>query len=233
MQDLRRPIVAEFIGTFTIVFVAGATIMNGYVAKAAVPLIDIAIAYGLVFALLVTATMRVSGHLNPAVTIGIAVTRRLTPGAAAAYVVSQCAGAVVAALALKALFPADVVHTSRLGGQWVAANVGTLHAIVLEAIATFFVVFVAFATLVDARGPKVGGFGVGLAVCADVLAIGPLTGASMDPARSFGPALVSGIFAGHLIYWVGPLLGGIAAGLVYDWTFLRGEPAPGASGAQP
>jgi MIP family channel proteins len=225
MQDLRRPMVAEFIGTFALVFVGGATIMNGYVAKASVPLIDVAVAHGLIFALLVTATMRISGHLNPAVTIGVAVTGRLRPGAALVYIVSQCAGAVVAALALKGLFPADVGHAARLGGQWVAANVTTFDAIVLEAIATFFLVFVVFGTAVDPRGPKVGGFAIGLTVCADILAIGPLTGASMNPARSFGPALVSGVFEGHFIYWVGPILGGIAAGLIYDWAFLRGEPA--------
>lgn len=223
MQDLKRPIVAEFIGTFALVFISGATIMNGYVANASVPLIDIAIAYGLIMALLVTATMRVSGHLNPAVTIGVAVTRRLSPTAAAVYVVSQCAGAAVAALALKALFPATVAQAARLGGQWVAGNVSTLHAIGFEAIATFFLVFVAFGTLVDPKGPKVGGFAIGLTVCADVLAIGPLTGASMNPARSFGPALVSGVFEGHLIYWIGPILGGIAAGLIYLWVFLRDD----------
>jgi MIP family channel proteins len=221
MHDFRRPIVAEFVGTFGLVFVSGATIMNGYVANASVPLVDVAIAYGLVTALLVTATMRVSGHLNPAITIGIAATRRLAAGTAVVYIVSQCAGAVVAALALKALFPAAVGQAARLGGEWVAGNVTTLHAIGFEAIATFVLVFVAFATLVDAEAPKVGGFAIGLAVCADVLAIGPLTGASMNPARSFGPALVSGVFEGHLIYWIGPIIGGVAAGLVYDWAFLR------------
>ncbi len=231
MQDLQRPIVAEFVGTFALVFIGGATIMNGYVAKAAVPLIDIAIAHGLIMALLVSATMRVSGHLNPAVTIGVAVTRRLSPGAAMIYVVAQCAGAVVAALALKALFPPEVAHASRLGGQWVAGNVGTGTAIALEAIATFFLVFVFFGTVVDPRGPRVGGFAVGLTITAGMLAIGPLTGGSMDPARSFGPALVSGNFNGHLIYWIGPLLGGIAAGLLYNWAFLRDEPAPAADAA--
>jgi MIP family channel proteins len=229
MRDLKQPIVAEFIGTFALVFVGGATIMNGYVAKASVPLVDVAIANGLIFALLVTATMRVSGHLNPAITIGIAVTRRLSPTAALVYVVSQCAGATAAALALRSLFPPAVDLASRLGGQWVAANVGTAHAVAFEAIATFFLVFVAFATLVDPRGPKVGGFAIGLTMCADILAIGPITGASMNPARSFGPALVSGIFEGHLIYWIGPLLGGIAAGLIYDWAFLRGEPSAHAA----
>ncbi|HEU4990455.1 MAG: aquaporin [Gemmatimonadota bacterium] len=225
MPDLKRPVVAEFIGTFALVFIGGATIMNGYVAKAAVPLIDVAIAHGLIFALLITATMRVSGHLNPAVTIGVAVTRRLSAPHAVAYVVAQCAGAVAAALALKAIFPADAATASRLGAQWVAGNVSTTAAIALEGIATFFLVFVFFGTVVDPRGPKVGGFATGLTVTAGILAIGPLTGASMNPARSFGPALVSGYFEGHLIYWIGPLLGGALAGLLYDRVFLHGEPA--------
>lgn len=229
MQDLKRPIVAEFVGTFALVFVGGATILNGYVAHAAVPLIDVAIAHGLILALLVTATMRISGHLNPAVTIGIAVTGRLRPAVAVVYVVAQCAGAVAAALALKALFPADAATAGRLGGQWVASNVSTVHAIALEAIATFFLVFVVFGTAVDPHGPKVGGFAIGLTIAADILAIGPSTGASMNPARSFGPALVSGVFEGHFIYWIGPILGGIVAALVYDRAFLRGEPADAAA----
>ncbi|MDE3053691.1 MAG: aquaporin [Gemmatimonadota bacterium] len=232
MQDLKRPVAAEFLGTLGVVFIGGATIMNGYAANAAapmaVPLVDVAIAYGLAFAVLVTATMHVSGHLNPAITIGLAVTRRLSVKAAAWYVVAQCAGAALAALALRGLYPADAGHLSRLGGQWVASNVGTMQAIGLEAVATFVLVFVFFGTIVDPRAPRVGGFAAGLAVCADVLAIGPLTGASMNPARSFGPALVTGVFSGHLIYWIGPVLGGVAAAVIYDRAFLRGSPEPGA-----
>lgn len=224
MHDLKRPMVAEFIGTFALVFVGGATIMNGYVAKASVPLIDIALAYGLITALMVTATMRFSGHLNPAVTLGAAVARRLSPAAAAAYIVAQCAGAAAGALVLKGLFPPEVARASHLGGQWVASNVTTLHAIGFEAVASFFVVYVFFATVLDARGPRVGGFAVGLTVCAAVLAIGPITGASMNPARSFGPAVVSGAFGGHLIYWIGPVFGGLLAGLIYDWAFLHDAP---------
>ncbi len=229
MQDLKRPIVAEFVGTFALVFIGGATILNGYVASAAVPLIDIAIAHGVIMAVLVTATMRVSGHLNPAVTIGMAVAGRLRPSAALVYVVAQCAGAVVAALVLRALFPAATGAAGRLGGQWVASNVSTMHAIALEAIATFFLVFAFFGTAVDPKGPKVGGFAIGLTIVADVLAIGPSTGASMNPARSFGPALVSGVFEGHFIYWIGPILGGIVAALVYEWAFLRDAPAGAAA----
>jgi aquaporin TIP len=226
MEDLKRPIVAEFVGTFALVFVGGATIMNGYIAKSSVPLIDIALAYGLIMALLVTATLRFSGHLNPAVTVGVAVAGRLSPSVAVVYVASQCAGGVFAALALKALFPAAAAQAARLGGQWVAPDVTTGAAVALEAVATFLLVFVFFGTVVDPRGPRVGGFAVGLTVTADILAIGPLTGASMNPARSFGPALVSGNFEGHMIYWIGPILGGIVAGLLYEWTLLRGEPEP-------
>lgn len=226
-----RPIVAEFVGTFALTFVGGAAIINGYVAAAATPLIDVAVAHGLILALLVTATMRISGHLNPAVTIGIAVTRRISPSTAAIYIVSQLAGAVVAALALKALYPAAAAQAARLGGQWVSTSVSTSQAIVFEAIATFFLVFMVFGTAVDPRGPKVGGFAIGLTIAADIIAIGPATGGSMNPARSFGPALVSGVFEGHLVYWIGPILGAVAAGLLYDRVFLRGESAVAESGA--
>jgi glycerol uptake facilitator-like aquaporin len=91
---------------------------------------------------------------------------------------------------------------------------------VLEFIATFFLVFVVFGTAVDPRAPKVGGFAIGLTVAADILAIGPLTGASMNPARSFGPAVASGVFEGQAVYWIGPLLGGIAAALLYEALFI-------------
>ena len=228
MKDTLRPVVAEFIGTFALVFVGGAAIINGYVSKTPTPLLDVAVAHGLILALLVTATMRISGHLNPAVTIGIAVTGRISPATAGAFILSQCAGAVVAALALKGLFPEAATTASRLGGQWVSANVSATQAIFLEAIATFFLVFVVFGTAVDAKGPKVGGFAIGLTIAADIIAIGPSTGGSMNPARSFGPALASHVFEGHLIYWIGPILGAVVAGLVYDRVFLRGRADGGA-----
>ncbi|HET7630727.1 MAG TPA: aquaporin [Gemmatimonadaceae bacterium] len=225
MEDLRRPIAAEFIGTFALVFVTGATILNGAVAGVDVPLLDLGVAYGITMALLVSATMRFSGHLNPAVTIGLAVTRRLRAGTAVVYIVAQLMGAVVAALVLNGVFPASAAQGARLGGQWLAPSVSISSAILVEALATFLLVFAYFGTIVDTRGPRMGGFGVGLAVLVGVLAIGPLTGASMNPARSFGPALISGYFSGHFVYWIGPLLGGILAALVYDGIFLRPSPA--------
>ena len=91
--------------------------------------------------------------------------------------------------------------------------------------------FVVFGTAVDPHAPKVGGFAIGLTVTADILAIGPLTGASMNPARSFGPAVASGIFEAQAVYWIGPILGGIAAALLYDRLFLRRGKEPADHGA--
>ena len=99
-------------------------------------------------------------------------------------------------------------------------------AILLEFIATFFLVFVVFGTAVDPKAPKVGGFAIGLTIAADILAIGPLTGGSMNPARSFGPAVASGIFEGQAVYWIGPILGGIAAALIYEALFIPHDVEP-------
>jgi aquaporin Z len=184
-----------------------------------------------ILALMVTATMRISGHLNPAVTIGFLVTKRIEPMMAMVYIVAQLLGAVLAAYLLKGIFPAEVAAAARLGGQSVSIEISSFQAILCEAIATFFLVFVIFGTAVDPAAPKVGGFAIGLTVTADILAIGPLTGASMNPARSFGPALVSGIFEGHLIYWIGPIIGGIVAALLYDGLFLRRGKEPVDHGA--
>jgi glycerol uptake facilitator-like aquaporin len=92
-------------------------------------------------------------------------------------------------------------------------------------------VFVVFGTAVDPHAPKVGGFAIGLTVMADILAIGPLTGGSMNPARSFGPAVAIGIFEAQVVYWVGPILGGVAAALLYDTLFLRRGREPVDHGA--
>lgn len=226
MRDPVRHFMAEFIGTFGLVFVGGGAIMAAELTKNPAGITQVALAHGLILALMVTATMRVSGHLNPAVTIGFLVTRRIEPMMAAVYFLAQILSAVLAAYALKWLFPDAVASATRLGGQSIALDVSAAQAIVLEAIATFFLVFVVFGTAVDPRAPKVGGFAIGLTVAADILAIGPLTGASMNPARSFGPAVASGIFEGQAVYWVGPLLGGIAAALLYEAFFIPHETEP-------
>src|SRR3954471_1363828 len=220
MKDAWRHFAAEFIGTFALVFVGGGAIITSPMLQVQAAVVNIAFAHGLILALLVTATMRISGHLNPAVTAGFLVTRRIEPMMAVVYWIAQFMGAIIAAYALKALYPANIATLTKLGGQSISADINLVQAIVLEAIATFFLVFVVFGTAVDPKAPKVGGFAIGLTVTAGILAIGPLTGASMNPARSFGPAVASGIFEGQAVYWIGPILGGIAAALIYEALFI-------------
>lgn len=230
MRDSWRHFVAEFIGVFALVFVGGAAIMSSTMSNIN-PLLPAAIAYGLILGIMITATMRISGHLNPAVTIGFMVTRRIEPMMGVVYIIAQLTGAAVAAYALKAVFPEHVAVASRLGGQMVSGDIGMAQAVLCEFIATFLLVFVVFGTAVDPHAPKVGGLAIGLTVTAEVLAIGSRTGASMNPARSFGPAVVSQMFEGQAVYWIGPILGGIAAALLYDGLFLRRGKEPMDHGA--
>jgi MIP family channel proteins len=231
MRDSWRHFSAEFIGTFALVFIGGGTIITTPMLQMQAIVLNIALAHGIILAVLVTATMRISGHLNPAVTAGFLVTRRIEPMMAVVYWIAQILGAILAAYCLSWLYPESVATVTRLGGQSISNDVTLLQAIVLEAIATFFLVFVVFGTAVDPKAPRVGGFAIGLTVTADILAIGPLTGGSMNPARSFGPAIVTHIFEGQAAYWIGPLLGGIAAALLYDRLFLPRDVEPPDHGA--
>jgi MIP family channel proteins len=231
MRDSWRHFVAEFIGTFALVFIGGATIMSAQMGRSENLLLTVAAAHGLILAVLITATMRISGHLNPAVTLGFLAARRIEPMMGMLYIVAQLMGAVVAAYVLDWSFPREVAVGARLGGQSLALEISFGKGIVLEAIATFFLVFVVFGTAVDPHAPKVGGFAIGLTVTAGILAIGPLTGGSMNPARSLGPAVASGIFEAQGVYWIGPILGGVAAALLYDSLFLRRGREPADHGA--
>jgi len=221
MRDAWRHCTAEFIGIFALVFVGGASIMSTQLSHTESPLLAAAVAHGLILAIMVTATMRISGHLSPSVTLGFLAARRIEPMMAMLYIVAQLLGALVAAYALKAIFPTEVATATRLGGQALALDVTFTKGVFAEAIATFFLVFAVFGTAVDPHAPKVGGFAIGLTVAADILAIGPLTGASMNPARSLGPAVASGQYEAQGVFWIGPILGGVAAALLYDTLFLR------------
>jgi aquaporin Z len=224
MRDSLRHAIAEFIGTFALVFIGGGAIMMTKDAAPGVGLVAVAMAHGLILALMVTALMRISGHFNPAVTFGFVVARKIEPMMAGVYIVAQCLGAMAAAYALKFTFPPALFDAVRGGGQSLSIDITATQGVVLEAIATFFLVWVVFGTAVDPQAPKVGGFAIGLTVAADILAIGPLTGGSMNPARSLGPAVASGVFEGHLVYWIGPLIGGGLAALLYSQLFLNRTP---------
>ena len=233
MRDTLRHFVSEFVGTFALVFVGGAAIMSASMNQlpAGSTLLQVALAHGVILTVLVTALMRISGHFNPAVTIGFVAARRIDPMMAGIYIIAQLLAAIIAVYALQATFPSDVFLSTHGGGQSISINTTGTQAWILEAIATFFLVFVVFGTAVDPKAPKVGGLAIGLTVAADILAIGPLTGASMNPARSFGPAFVTKMYAGQLIYWTAPIAGAIIAALLYDTLFIRREREPVSHGA--
>ena len=218
---MRRNFIAEFVGTFALVFVGGGAIMMVQHTSNAAGLLQIALAHGLILALMVSATMNVSGgHLNPAVTIGLLVARRITPKVGGVHIVAQLLGALVAAAALKFAMPTAIFGATQGGIPGVSFDVTQTQAIVLEAIATFFLMFVIYGTAVNSESPKIGGLAIGLTIAADILAIGPLTGAAMNPARYFGPAIVAGTYAGQLVYWVGPILGAIAGAMTWEFGIL-------------
>jgi MIP family channel proteins len=224
---VRKHFIAEFIGTFALVFVGGGAIMMAQHTGNPAGLLQIALAHGLILALMVSATMNVSGgHLNPAVTTALLVAKRITPTVAGVHILAQLIGALAAAWALKMTMPTGVFLATQGGGQSIALDVTMTQAIALEAIATFFLMFVIYGTAVYVNAPRIGGLAIGLTIGADILAIGPLTGASMNPARSFGPAMASGVLAGQVVYWIGPIVGAIVAALVWEYGLLRGEPAP-------
>ncbi|HWL39292.1 MAG TPA: aquaporin [Gemmatimonadaceae bacterium] len=221
MRDAWRHFIAEFIGTFALVFVGSGAIMSARISGSPAALVEIALAHGLILAVMVSALMRISGHFNPAVTLAFLATRRIEPMMAALYVIAQIIGAVAAAYALKATFPEAVFMATRGGGQSIALDTTGGQAFLLEAIATFMLMFVIYGTVVDLRGPKIGGLAIGFVVAADILVIGSRTGASMNPARSFGPAVASGVFEAQFLYWLAPIAGALVAGLLYEFLFMR------------
>lgn len=231
MRDAVRHALAEFIGTFAIVLVScGAAVASRGLAPG-LGLLVVSLAHGLAVAVMVTALMRVAAHFNPAVTMGFLVTRRIEPMMAGVYLTSQLLGAIVAAYVISLTLPADAVDAVRAGGQSVSLDVTGGQALVLEGIALFVLVFVIWGTAVDRQAPNVGGTAIGLAVTALSLALMPFTGASLNPARSVGPAVVTGIYEGQLVYWVGPIVGAILGALVYDFLFTRRAPEPYDHGA--
>jgi aquaporin Z len=217
MPALSRRLLAEAFGTATLIFFgAGAILTNNY-PKAGFGLLGIALAHGIALALGVTATMNVSGgHLNPAVTLGMLAVKRIDAKSAAGYILAQLAGASLAAFALKLLLPSGVTKVMNLGAPSIAATVTIGQATAIEAVLTFFLMSAVMGTAVSAAAPKVAGFGIGLMLLIGVLIGGPLTGAALNPARAFGPALVAGHWVGHLAYWIGPVVGALVAAFLWE-----------------
>lgn len=223
-----RTLTAEFLGTFALVFFgAGAIVVNQ--AYGGLGLLGIALANALVLAVMVTALMRISGaHFNPAVTVALWLTNQVDLKTGGAYVATQLAAAAAAAFLLGALTPQAAGEITGLGVPRIADNINWTQAILLEATMTFFLVSAVYGTAVSYEAPAVGGFGIGLVLIFAILFGGPMTGAALNPARAFGPALASGQWLGHAYYWIGPLLGSAAAALVWGKLLLPQSDPQGA-----
>jgi MIP family channel proteins len=218
---LSAVLVAEGVGTFLFFFVgAGSVVLNDHAGAGGPGLVGIALAHGLVLAVLVSALGAVSGaHFNPAVTAGVWLAGRMTPLRSGAYVLAQLVGALGAGLALRAVFPEASWAPSSIGTPALGAGISPLAGIAIEAILTVVLLLAVFGTAIDPRAPRIGGLAIGLAVAADILVGGPLTGAAMNPARWFGPAVASGAFDNWYVWWVGPLLGAAVAAGLFHFAF--------------
>lgn len=235
-RALTAGMIAEFVGTFALMFVGGAAIIE----TSGNSLIVIALAHGLILSVMVCAAMQISGgQFNPAVSIALAAIGKQPLSRAGAFVVAQVAGSILAAILLTRLFYPDTVKEvmvgATLGNYTKGEQPQIMSAFALEVLATFFLMFVIIGTAVDKRGAakhgSVAGFAIGLTVAADILAIGPLTGASMNPARTLGPVVagstigIEGITQSLWLYMVAPLVGAlVCAGL---WKGFVEEKASG------
>jgi len=219
--DVFRRSAAEFVGTFALVFVgAGAVLVTA--PNLGAGLVEVALAHGLVIAVMASAVGHISGgHFNPAVTLGFLVTGRLSPIVAGAYWLAQFASAVAAAALLRWIFHGETEGT--LGAPGVGPGIEPEGALIVEAILTFLLVWVVFATAADPRGTfkSIAGLAIGFTVTLDILMAGPLTGAAMNPARAFGPQLLATSWDDFWIWYVGPLAGGVLGALAYEWLYLR------------
>jgi aquaporin Z len=236
--DWSRRGVAEFIGAFTLTFVgAGAAITARGIGDTS--LIGVAVANGLAIGIMVSALGHISGgHFNPAVTFGFLITRRIGVALGAFYIAVQLGAASIAALLLDWIYPTNLVNVTHLGAPSLNSTLTSGMGLTVEAIGTFFLVLVVFATAVDERGAfkAIAGLGIGLTITIYVLFAGPLTGSAINPSRAFGPMLVQNYWPSGAwwIWFVGPLLGGGIAALVYELLYLRKEaPTSGTDVSEP
>lgn len=228
MSKLGTALVAEFIGTFALILIGA-----GAVALGIGGLVGVALAHGLVIVAFAYAYGHISGtHLNPAVTLGVWLAGKIAPGRALAYMAVQLAGGIAGALALCWLLGGDAtgLGATRLAqGLVVGAvtiNVTPAAGVVLEAILTFFLVNTVMNAGISGKATPLDGLAVGFTLVFAILMGGPLTGASLNPARSLGPAIATGDFTDLWVYFVGPALGAALAALLYRGLLAEEKVAP-------
>lgn len=221
-MSLYRRAAAEALGTFGLVFIGCGAVVATAVPGTNFGLIGVAFAHAIVLGVMVTAAMNISGaHFNPAVTIGLLTARRISPGDAIVYLVAQLAAALLAAWLVAVLLPSGAVTATALGTPQLQNGVSFARGVVLEAVLTFFLMSAIYGSAVAPTAPKVGGFAIGLTLLFDILVGGNLTGAAMNPARALGPAAVSGTFLGQAVYWIGPILGALAATALWEGVLIE------------
>src|SRR5436189_6080287 len=218
-----RPLVAELAGTALFVFFGAGSIAATMAAAVSggVQSMIVAAAHGVGMAIIVSTTMNISGgHINPAVSFALFVAGRINGKTLGQYVGAQLLGALVGAALIKGLLPWGAVHASAAGTPQLSITTDGLHGILIEAMLTFFLVSAVFGTAVSSEAPKIGGFGIGLAIFVDALVGGSFTGAMMNPARAIGPALVAWQWNAHAVYWIGPVIGAGVAALLWRIVLL-------------
>ena len=225
MGTAGQKFAAELIGTFFLVFIGTGAIAADSFSGGAVGLLGVALAFGLALSMMVAATAKISGgHINPAVTFGMLITGNISGKEAGTYILAQVIGASAASLFLSLISPNASITASNLGVTLPASGVSVGTLVGLEIAFTFMLVFVIFSVAVDPNSPfrGIASFSIGLTVAACALVGGTITGASLNPARSFGPALITGTWDYQWAYWIAPLIGGALAAFVYSKLFLSG-----------
>lgn len=213
---------AEVIATFALVFIGAGAVLADVFTGGALGIVGVALAHGIVLMAMVYTTTHISGaHVNPAVTISIWANKLISTKKATIYILSQLIGASIAALILVYIF-SDLGIILDSSVPALASGVDILKGIIVEAILTFFLVFVIFGVAVDKKAnPAIYGLSIGFVLIFDILMGGALTGAAMNPARAFGPALATGIWENQIVYWIGPIIGGLIAGITYKFLYLK------------
>jgi MIP family channel proteins len=215
--------IAELIGTFILVFtgctVAVAAILQRSTAGPAFyDSLAVALAFGLALTVIVAAIGHVSGaHVNPAVTLGLAVTNKFSWQYVPIYIGAQLVGAIVGAIAVWICYGETAREAAALAATFPTDGVGDIRALLAEIMVTFVLVFVIISVATDERAPAgVAPLAVGFALACGVLIAGPITGGSLNPARTLGPMIVAGQFSAVWVYIVGPIVGAVLAAVVYD-----------------
>lgn len=225
-RNIWKALMAEFLGVMMLVLVGCGSCLLNWGSGTPPSIVEIALAFGVTVATMVQCIGHVSGgHINPAVTCAMLVTGKISILKAMLYIISQCVGGIAGAAILKSVTPLE--YRATLGMSEVSDKISPVQGFGVEFLITFILLFTVFGVCDDFRGDLKGSapLAIGLAVATCHLFAIKYTGSSMNSARTFGPAVITGIWDHHWVYWLGPCLGGVAAGILYQYIFQAPEPA--------